>query len=71
MLYILKIADYLKILTDEEVKDFVVINFGDCLKCTREKLYFKLQCSKRFNFYFPEVFCLYRKFFYFRRKPEQ
>ena len=71
MLYILKIADYLKILTDEEVKDFVVINFGDCFKCIREKLYSKLQCSKRFNFYFTEVFCSYRKSFYFRRKTEQ
>ena len=28
MLYILKINDYLKMLTDEEVKDFVAINFG-------------------------------------------
>ena len=27
MLYMLKIADYLKILIDEEVKDFVVMNF--------------------------------------------
>ena len=28
MLYIPMIYDYLKILTDEKVKDFVVINFG-------------------------------------------
>ena len=28
MLYIPKINDYLKILTDKEVKDFVVINFS-------------------------------------------
>ena len=28
MLYIPKIDDYLEILTDEEVKDFVAINFG-------------------------------------------
>ena len=68
MLYILKIADYLKIFTDEEVKDFVVTNFGDCFKCTREKLYFKLQCSKRF---FNRSFLLIQKNFYFRRKPEQ
>ena len=29
MLYIPTIADYLKILTDEEVKDFVLTNFGE------------------------------------------
>ena len=29
MLYIPKIYDYLKILTDEKVKDFVAINFGE------------------------------------------
>ena len=28
MLYMPKILDYFKILTDEEVKGFVVINFG-------------------------------------------
>ena len=28
MLHIPRKADYLKILTDEEVKDFVVIHFG-------------------------------------------
>ena len=28
MLYILKIDDYLKIFTDEEVKGFVAINFS-------------------------------------------
>ena len=42
MLYILKIDDYLKFLTCDEVKDFVVINFGEYFKFTREKLYFKL-----------------------------
>ena len=31
MLYIPKICDYLKILTEDEVKDFVVINFGSNL----------------------------------------
>ena len=36
-----KIADYLKILTDEEVKDSLVINFGECFKSTREAFYFK------------------------------
>ena len=42
MLYILKIDDYLKILTDDEVKDFVVINFGEYFKSMKEDLYLKL-----------------------------
>ena len=42
MLYIKKIGDYLKILTDHEIKDFVVIKFGECFKYMREKLYSKL-----------------------------
>ena len=42
MLYIPKIGDYLNILTDKEMKDFVVINLGECFKSTREKLYSKL-----------------------------
>ena len=41
MLYIPKIDDYLKILTDNEVTDFVVKNFGEYFKSTKEKL-----CSK-------------------------
>ena len=41
MLHILKIQDYLKILTDEEVKDFVAINFSEYFKSLREKLYSK------------------------------
>ena len=36
MLYIPKIDDYLKILTDDEVKDFVVINFDEYFKSTKE-----------------------------------
>ena len=43
MLYIPKIGDYLKILTDEEVKDYVAINFSEYFKFTRETLYFKLK----------------------------
>ena len=31
MLYIPKIDDYLEILTDEEVKDFVAINFNETI----------------------------------------
>ena len=42
MLYIPKIRDYLKILTDAKVKDFVAINFGEYFKFIREKLYWKL-----------------------------
>ena len=42
MLYIQKINGYLKILTDDEVKDFLVINFGEYFKSMREKLYSKL-----------------------------
>ena len=42
MLYIPKIVDYLKILTDEEVKDFLAINFKEYFKSPREKLYSKL-----------------------------
>ena len=38
----LKIVDYLKILTYEEVKDFGVINFGECFKAARGKLYSKI-----------------------------
>ena len=41
ILYMVKIIEYLKNLIDEEVKDFVVINFGDCFKSTRKTL-----CSK-------------------------
>ena len=36
MLYIPKIFDYLKILTDEEVKDFAAINFSVYYKSTRK-----------------------------------
>ena len=42
MLYIPKIGDYLKVLTDDEVKDFVAINFSEYFKSSRKKLYSKL-----------------------------
>ena len=32
MLFILKIDDYLEILTDEEIKDFLAINFSESLR---------------------------------------
>ena len=37
MWYIPKIYDYLKILTDEEVEDFVAINFSEYFKSIREE----------------------------------
>ena len=37
MLYIPKIDDYLKILTNEEVKDCAAINFSECFKSMREE----------------------------------
>ena len=37
MLYIPKIEDYLEIFTDEEIKDFVAINFSEYLKSIREE----------------------------------
>ena len=37
MLYIPKVNDYLKILTDEEVKYFVAINFSEYFKSIREE----------------------------------
>ena len=38
----LKIDDYLKILSDDEMKDFVAIYFSAYFKYVREKLYSKL-----------------------------
>ena len=42
MLYIQNIDDSFKIFTDEEVKDFVNLNFSEYFKSTRENLYSKL-----------------------------
>ena len=42
MLYIPKIDDYLKILTDDEVKDFVAENFSEHFKSVKQKFYSKL-----------------------------
>ena len=36
MFYISKIGDYLRILTDDEVKDLVAINFSEYFKCTKD-----------------------------------
>ena len=49
MLYIPEIGDYLKILTDEEVKDFAAINFRDYFKFKRKKLYSKLSEKQNFR----------------------
>ena len=37
MLHISKIDDYLEILTDEKVKDFVAVNFSEYFKSAKEK----------------------------------
>ena len=42
MLYIPEIDNYLKLLTDEEVEDFVAINFSEYFKSKRKKIYSKL-----------------------------
>ena len=42
MLYISRIGDYLKILTVDEVKYFLIISFDEYFKSTIEKLYSKL-----------------------------
>ena len=42
MLYIPKIYDYLKIMTDDKLKNFVVVNFEEYFKSMKEKLYSKL-----------------------------
>ena len=41
MLYIPKIADYLKVLTDGEVEDFIVINFSEYFKSIRKNKIFE------------------------------
>ena len=46
MLYIPKIDEYLELLTGEEVKDFVAINFSEYFKSTKEKSYSKLNLIK-------------------------
>ena len=42
MLYIPKIGGYLKILSNDEVKCFAAIIFGEYFKSTKEKLFSKL-----------------------------
>ena len=44
MLHIPEIGNYLNILTDDEVWDFVAINFGEYFNSTKEKL-----CTERID----------------------
>ena len=50
MLYIPKIDGYLKILTDEEVKDFVAINFNEYFKSTTEEQNIRKFARLLYNF---------------------
>ena len=60
MLHLPKIDDYLEILTYEKVKDFVVINFSEYIKSTKEKLNSKLNKKPNKNlFLFPRLFTYY------------
>ena len=51
MLYIPKIDDYLNILTDEEVKDFVAINFSEYFKSLREEKNLKKVAKSLYIFF--------------------
>ena len=49
MFYIPKIGDYLKILTDSEVKYLLVIKSSEYFKSTRKKNYSKLKEKQNFR----------------------
>ena len=49
-MYIPKIDDYLKVLTDEEVKDFVTINFSVYFKSIREEQNFRKVAKLLYTF---------------------
>ena len=49
MLYIPKIDDYVKILTDDEVRDSVTINFSEYFKSAEESLFSKLNEEKNLS----------------------
>ena len=51
MFYITKIDDYLKIFADDEVKDFIVINFSKYFKSMKEKLYSKQNLEWLYKFF--------------------
>ena len=48
-MYIPKIGDSLKILTDDEVRDFAVMNFSVYIKFTRQKVYSKQSGEQNFR----------------------
>ena len=50
MFYIPKIDDYLEILTDEELKDFVTIKFSKYFKSIREQQGFKTVAKSLYIF---------------------
>ena len=58
MLHIPKIdsKDHLKIFTGDEVKDFVVIDFGEYLKYTKEKNYSKLNKEQNLRKLFETLY---------------
>ena len=49
MLYIPKIDGYVKILTDDEVRDSVTINFSEYFKSAEESLFSKLNEEKNLS----------------------
>ena len=49
MFCIPKTGDCLKVLTDDEVKNVLVINFGEYYKSVGQKLYFKKNLKKFAN----------------------
>ena len=58
MFYIPKIGDYLKLFTDEEVKELVAIIFSRYFKATIEKFYSKLKEEKNLR-KFAESFYIF------------
>ena len=53
MLHIPKIDDYLKLLTVEEVKDFVAINFNEYFKSVREEQALRKVAKSLYIFLIP------------------
>ena len=54
----LKIDDYLKILSDDEMKDFVAIYFSEYFKYVREKLYSKLSEEQNLRKFFESPYII-------------
>ena len=55
MLHIPKMDDYLEILTDEEIKDSVAINFGEYFKSIREEENLSVYIAVMLRFFYPEL----------------